>query len=82
MKTVYTVQPYEKGIRSDGWYEIESPQEAFDLISRFCNNAAYPVSVIFRKHEIALDCEICSAGSVKEEIVFEVREMRTGSERK
>lgn len=78
MKTVYTIQPYEEGLRSDGFYECESLKDAYELISRFGKAAKYPVTIILRKHEIDHDCDVCGSGSIKEEIALKLDKIKEG----
>lgn len=69
-KTVFTIQPYEEGLRSDGFYEVKTAEEAFALIEMTLKNAKHPVRFVFRKHEVELDCDVCSSGSIKESITL------------
>lgn len=67
MKTVYTVQFYEEGLRSDGFYEFETIGQLYQYLRLF-SGSKYKVTVCVRKHEIERPCDVCSAGSIKETI--------------
>ena len=68
MKTVFTIQPYEEGLRSNGFYEIKTAEDVFAVIEMALKNAKHPVRFSFCKHEVELDCDVCSSGSIKESI--------------
>ena len=70
MKTVYTVESSEEGLRSDGFYSIDSPETLFDLLKWYKETSDRPVTVLLRRHEVELPCDVCSAGSVREVIVL------------
>lgn len=70
MKTVYTVEISEEGLRSDGFYSIDSPETLFDLLKWYKETSDRPVKVCLRRHEVELPCDVCSAGSVREVIVL------------
>ena len=70
MKTVYTFQLYEEEIRSDGFYEADNMDDVFRIIKTFTKGASHPARVVFRKHEIEHACDVCGAGSIKEEITL------------
>lgn len=70
MKTVYTVEISEEGLRSDGFYSIDSPETLFDLLKWYKETSDRPVTVRLRRHEVELPCDVCSAGSVREVIVL------------
>ena len=76
MTTVYTLQPYEKGLMSDGFYKLNSIKEAFEIMDRFSELAKYPVTFILREHEIENDSGVCSISSIKKEIVLNWTETR------
>lgn len=76
MKTVYTIQPYEEGLRSDGFYEFESLKDAYKLISRFGKAANHPVKIVLREHEIEHDCEVCGSGSIVGEITLDLEHIK------
>ena len=69
MKTVYTIQFYEEGLRSDGLYEIETMGELYQYLRLF-SGSERKMTVYVRKHEIERPCDVCSAGSIKETIKF------------
>lgn len=70
--TVYSLQPYEEGLRSDGFYEVKTAGEVFGLIKDAYRGANHPVTVVLRKHEIESECDICSASSVVDHITLEI----------
>ena len=67
MKTVYTVQFYEEGLRSDGFYEFENMAQFWQCLNVFAGSDR-KVKVCIRKHEIEHTCDVCSADSIKETI--------------
>lgn len=67
MKTVYTVQCYEEGLRSDCFCEFETIEELYKYLRLF-SGSERKVTVYVRKHEIERPCDVCSAGSIKETI--------------
>jgi len=71
MKTVYSVLIYEEGLRTEAFDEVSTVEELFELLSRRDRFARHPLSIDLRRHEIELDCEICSQGSVVEDIRLE-----------
>lgn len=70
MKTVYTVEISEEGLRSDGFYSIDSPEVLFDLLKWYKETSDRPVKVCLRRHEVELPCDVCSAGSIREVMVL------------
>lgn len=56
MKTVYTVQFYEEGLRSDGFYEFETMGELYQYLRLF-SGSERKVTVYVRKHEIERPCK-------------------------
>lgn len=67
MNTVYTVQFYEEGLRSDGFYEFSNIEQLYQYLRLYLDSDS-KVTVCLRKHEIKLPCDVCSADSIKETI--------------
>ena len=67
MKAVYTVEFYEEGLRSDGFYKFESIEQLYHYLHLF-SGSDRKVTVCLRKHEIDLPCDVCGVGSIKDTI--------------
>lgn len=65
MKTVYSVEIYEDGLRCDGFYEIKTAEDFFNLV-RLYSESDRDVKINVRRHEIEHECDICGSGSIKE----------------
>lgn len=65
MRTVYSVEIYKEGLRCDGFYEIETVKDFFDLV-RLYSSSDRKVNINIRRHEIDHDCDVCGSGSIKE----------------
>lgn len=64
MKTVYTVQFYEEGLRSDGFYEFETLEQFYRYLFLF-SDIDRKLTVCVRRHEIELPCDVCGGDSIK-----------------
>ena len=69
MTTIYTVQFYEEGLRSEGFYEFESVAQLYQYLEMF-SRSKRKVTVYIRKHEVEHHCDVCCSDSVKETIKF------------
>lgn len=69
MTTIYTVQFYEEGLRSEGSYEFESVAQLYQYLEMF-SHSKRKVTVYFRKHEVDHPCGECCSDSIKETIKF------------
>lgn len=69
MKTVYTFQFYEEGLRSEGAYEFESIEQLYQYLEMF-SHSKHKVTVYLRKHEVDHPCGECCSDSIKETIKF------------
>ena len=67
MKTIYTVQFYEKDLRSEGFYEFENIDQLLQYLKMF-SDSEREVTVYFRKHEVEHDCDVCCSDSIKETV--------------
>lgn len=65
---VYSVTFYGDGLQPDGLYEIAHIGELFDILKRRNRE-----KMTIQKHEIVNKCDICSAGSVIDEIIVNLR---------
>ena len=67
MKSVYTAQFYEDGLRSYGFYEFENMGQFFQCLRLF-SKSERKVTVLIRRHDIEYPCDVCGGDSIKEVI--------------
>lgn len=67
MKKVYSVEFFEEGLRSDGFYQFDTMAEFWRYLSFYADNGN-KVTVSICEHEIEQDCDICNAGSIKNRV--------------
>ena len=64
MNTAYTIEFYEEGLRSDGFYEFNTIEQFYQYLSLFLGSER-KVTICIRKHEIERPCDICGGDSIK-----------------
>lgn len=72
MKTVYTVQFYEEGLRSDGFFEFENMAQFWQYLKLYADSDRN-VTICVRKHEVDAEYDVCSADSVKDCIKLAIK---------
>ena len=69
MKKVYTVQFYEEGLRSDGFFKFEDMEQFWQYLKLYANSDRR-VTICMREHEVNAPSDVCRADSVKDCIKF------------
>lgn len=72
MKKVYTVQFYEEGLRSDGFFEFESMEQFWQCLKLYADSDRN-VTICVREHEVDTACDVCSADSAKDCIKLTIK---------